>query len=414
LESLKARESDAQNIAAFDQAINAVSHQLTQDQASEANLPTSTVEPRYVVIDLGMKLIHPKKITNSGYVLGSDGFSNYVWFDGVVTTLQPKNAGDTLTVGDINESGKVVGLETSPSGGVHHSAYVATWDKGVSLPKLTALTQGVLPGRKPGIQDQTRGITLPQIANSPVAPEALNAAVATLPPQEDQPAGPAVLVAATQVIGNGPGGGYLWEMTPTLSMTGTFEGPYLLNIMLPGEPGISPWDVRFVDCINDGGSIGGTAIYKQSGPNDPIIAGPHGVVLMPLAIVREAIIGGGDFEPIMDNGLDDKAEIPIFCSAPPGTTNASTPESDGQGIFYIQMPGTIPAGVTLKCGDNRVTVQAAPVKGRPNLLRTGKLVLIEHGDPFRASDITTLQVGSPDGKGSPSLELQMFERTIVK
>ena len=135
---------------------------------------------------------------------------------------------------------------------------------------------------------------------------------------------------------------------------------------------------------------------------------------MPLAIVRESVIGGGDFEPIMDNGLDDRAMIPIFGSAPPGTPNASNPETDGQGIFYIQMPGSISASITLKCGDNRVTVQATPVRGRPNLLRTGKLVLIEHGDPFRASGITTIEAADRKDGGNPTLELQKYERTIVK
>jgi hypothetical protein len=70
-------------------------------------------------------------------------------------------------------------------------------------------------------------------------------------------------------------------------------------------------------------------------------------MLMPLAIVRETTPGSGAFGPIMDNGLDDNAEIPIFGSAPPGTPNASNPETDGQGIFYIQMPGSIPASITL-------------------------------------------------------------------
>jgi hypothetical protein len=135
-------------------------------------------------------------------------------------------------------------------------------------------------------------------------------------------------------------------------------------------------------------------------------------MLMPLAIVREGPPGSGDFEPIVDNGLDDNATIPIFRSAPPGTPNASTPETDGQGIFYVEMPGSIPASITLKCGNNRVTVQATPVKGRPNVLRTGKLVLIAHGDPFKASDITTIDAGTPNDGGT--LELQKYDRTIVK
>ena len=63
------------------------------------------------------------------------------------------------------------------------------------------------------------------------------------------------------------------------------------------------------------------------------------------------------------------------------------------------MPGSIPANITLKSGANKVTVRATPVKGRPNVLRTGKLVMIEHGDPFRASDITTIEAG-PQNDGA--------------
>jgi hypothetical protein len=416
LETLKSQESDAQNIAAFEQVINEVSEQLARDQSEEADKPSSTVEPRYVVIDLGTKMLHPKKITNSGYVLGCGESSYYFWFDGTAISLQPKNAGDMLTVDDIDESGTVVGSETGPgsSGGSHRSVNLAIWERGTNIPKLTLPSQSSLGSGKPSIQDQTRAMNLPQIANSPVAPQAVNAALAQLPPQDNQPAPAAPLVAATQVIGNGPGGGYLWEMTPTLSATKIFEGPFLINILLPGEPKISPWNVTSVASINDGGSIVGTAIYQPTGPNDPIAAGLHSVMLMPLAIVRETTPGSGDFEPIVDNGLDNNATIPIFGSAPPGTPNSSNPETDGQGIFYIQMPGSITASITLKCGNNRVTVEATPIKGRPNLLRTGKLVLIEHGDPFRASDITTIQVGSPSEGGNPTLELQKYERTIVK
>ncbi len=70
LEALKSQESDTQNIAAFDQVINLVREQLARAQSEEANKPSSPVEPRYVVIDLGTKMLHPKKIPNSGYVPG--------------------------------------------------------------------------------------------------------------------------------------------------------------------------------------------------------------------------------------------------------------------------------------------------------------------------------------------------------
>ena len=319
LDSLKAQESDSQNIAAFDKVINAVSHQLTQDQASEANLPTSTVEPRYVVIDLGTEMLNPKKITNSGYVLGSDESSYYVWFDGTATKLQPKHSGDRLAVIDINESGTVVGTETNPPDSEQHAVYQATWEKGVNPPALTPASPARPDGSPLRIQDQIRALNLPQNAGSPVVAQAVNAALAPLPPHDNQTPPADRLVPATQVIGNGPGGGYLWEMTPTLSATKTFEGPYLINMLLPGEPKTSPWTVTHVSSINDGGSVIGTAIYKPTGPNDPTAAGLHAVMLMPLAIVRETTPGSGDYEPIVDNGLDDNAAIPIFGSAPPGT-----------------------------------------------------------------------------------------------
>jgi len=222
-------------------------------------------------------------------------------------------------------------------------------------------------------------------------------------------------VKATEVIGNGSGGGYVWEMKLTRSATKTFEGPTLISDLLPGQPRTSPWRVISVASINDGGTIVGTAIYTPNGPNDPIAAGAHGVMLMPLAIVRETFPGSGNYGPIADNGLDDNASIPIFASAPPDTpaSEKSDPESDGQGVFYIEMPGSIPSSITLKCGSNSIAVQATPVKGRPNLLRTGKLVLIAHGDPFRAPDITTLEVGSSPEQENPSLELQKYSRTIV-
>lgn len=102
------------------------------------------------------------------------------------------------------------------------------------------------------------------------------------------PAQPAQLVEATQVIGNGSGGAYLWEMRRTRSEAKTFNGPRLINYLLPGEPTISPWNVISVASINDGGCIVGTATYRSTSPTDPIAAGPHGVMLMPLAIVRES------------------------------------------------------------------------------------------------------------------------------
>jgi hypothetical protein len=418
LDTLKSQEKDAENITAFDQVIRSVSQELARHQAYEADKPLSDIIPRYPVIDLGTNLLHPIKITNSGYVLGRNNSTYYVWFDGTATVLQPKNTGDVLTVQDIDESGTVVGTEAVrvQHGEPRHAISLATWEKGANPPKLTPISLAALSARKSAPQDLARALNLPQPANSTVMPVAVNTAVSLLPAQEGPPVQPAMLVTATEVIGNGAGGGYVWEMTPTLSAAKTFDGPTLINDLLPGEPKTSPWKVTSVASINDGGAIVGTATYTPTGPNDPTAAGPHGVMLMPLAIVRETTPGSGDYEPIADNGLDDNATIPIFASAPPNTpaSEKSDPESDGQGIFYIQMPGSVAASITLKSGRNTVTVQATPVNGRPNLLRTGKLVLIEHGDPFKASDITTLQVGSPGDGRNPTLELQKYERTIVK
>jgi hypothetical protein len=88
-----------------------------------------------------------------------------------------------------------------------------------------------------------------------------------------------------------------------------------------------------------------------------------------------------------------------------------TPATDGQGIFYIEMAGTIPTKITLSSGSANKMVFAVPVKGHPNLLRTGKLVLIAHGDPFRSPDITTFEM-PPRGQDS-ALELKMYGRTTV-
>jgi len=234
---------------------------------------------------------------------------------------------------------------------------------------------------------------------------------------------PAQWVKATQVVGNGPGGGYLWEMQATRSQEKIFNPPILINDLLPKDSGSSPWKVISVSSINDGGAIAGVAIYSPRGALDSIATGRHGVLLLPLAIVRETTPGSGDFEPIRHNGLDDEAVLPIYgtesgkekgdkrlgflrwpCDAP-----VSTPATDGQGIFYIQLSGMAAASVTLANGDRHVTVQAMPVEGRPDLLRTGKLVLIEPGDPFRSSDITCMEIGP-----APSLKLQMYGQTVVR
>ena len=282
-----------------------------------ATTPSSQVTPRYVVIDLGTDMIYPRKITNSGYVLGDNHKSSfYVWVDGVVKELKPKKPGDVLTVDDINEAGVVEGSETKPTplGTKNGNAYHAAWSKDANQPRLTTAVPAPEAKVESIIQQQLREMVLPQSTTlPPVTPQCSNAAVVLYP---DQSSGaiimPAQLVAATQVIGNGSDGPYLWEMKPSRSGSSAFEGPRPINYMLPDGPKVSPWKVTYVASINDGGTIVGTALYRPTGPKDPIAAGLHGVMLMPLAIVRETTPGSGDYEPITDNGLNDNAILPIY------------------------------------------------------------------------------------------------------
>lgn len=74
-----------------------------------------------------------------------------------------------------------------------------------------------------------------------------------------------------------------------------------------------------------------------------------------------------------------------------GNVTPETPTTNGQGVFYVQIKGFQDATpVKLKVGGSEATVQAMPVPNASNLLRTGKLALLETGDPFAAGDITTL------------------------
>lgn len=407
-EGLKAEEKDPQNIAAFARAIDLATNELTEHRSSDEDTWPSKETPRYVVIDLGTNLLHPKKVTNSGYVLGYNNSNYYVWCNGVETALQPKFAGDVISVDDIDETGTAVGTEkgAGPTGEFHGSVSAAIWEKGSSAPRLATASTSA----SGSVQTQLGSLKLPQIPNSQVVPLAMNASIAPWPSDDKPISQLARLVSAMQVIGNGPAGGYLWEMTPNPSAEKIFEGPVPINDLLPGYPTPSPWNVTSVASINDGGAIVGTAIYKPTDSTDKIAAGAHGAMLVPLAIVRETTPGSGDFEPIVDNGLDDHATLPTFASELSVEPNMphSNPETDGQGIFYIQMPGTVPTDITLTSGSKTITVQATPVRGWPNLLRTGKLVLIVPGDPFRAPDIATLEAG---GSG---VQLQEYKRTIVK
>jgi len=96
-----------------------------------------------------------------------------------------------------------------------------------------------------------------------------------------------------------------------------------------------------------------------------------------------------------------------------GDVTPSTPETNGQCVFYVQFPGSAATSITLASGSNSVTTTASPVTGQPNLLRTGKLVLLTPNDPFTATDITTLTVSPPSGGGNPTVSLQMYGQTVV-
>jgi hypothetical protein len=343
---------------------------VMQGVAATPSFASST--PRYVVIDLGTSLLCPEKVTNSGMVLGSDGRSSrYAWSNGNLSSLPAKPA------------------------------------------------KNGTPNGKPRWSRKA----LPQVRGAWVEPCGANNAVKLLRALAGPSAMPAQWVEATQVVGNGPGGGYLWEMQASRSMEKVFNRPIAINDLLPKDSGRSSWKVISVSSINDGGAIAGTAIYSPRGSLDPIVAGRHGVLLLPLAIVRETTPGSGDFEPIRHNGLDDEAVLPIYGTESgkgkgekrfgflrwPCDEPVSTPATDGQGIFYVQLSGMAAASVTLANGDRQVTVQAVPVEGKPDLLRTGKLVLIEPGDPFRSSGITCMEVGP-----ALTLELQMYGQTVVR
>jgi hypothetical protein len=103
----------------------------------------------------------------------------------------------------------------------------------------------------------------------------------------------------------------------------------------------------------------------------------------------------------------------VNCQVTIGDITPSTPSTDGEGVFYVQFPGSTATSITLVSGSNSVTTTASPVTGQPNLLRTGKLLLLSPGDSFSGSGITTLTVAPPSGGGSPTVQLQMYGQTIV-
>ncbi len=512
-------------------------------------------DPRYVVIDLGPQIIWPVKISDANVVLGHDEKDNwYTWSDGTLSPLQGPH------------------VPTSPA---------------------------------PAIRD----LKLPQPQGASILPLKK---VQNVPSLWDRKRVPAAQQSTTQVVGNGPDGAYLWEREHASDKT--FHRLVSINLLVPQDSVGVPWNITSVADMNNGGAMVGSAIYTRTGPTDPISPGPHGVLILPMAIVRETTPGSGDFTPMMDNGLDNNSFLPIYATesgagksetvksdafsagiygdlkgpiratmiftfktrfdksdtgtlsqtaggsdvfedksshvrvelhpwdaaptnsdslnlllsdpkldingdsyllqqvapnsnkyegvpsplavvlkaplAPnaintigfgmegafetltetavnshvfkaadgmtititkyttsPGgkmtlrisgapLTNAwlqftlqetsatslqysnfrriitdvpvSTPATDGQGIFYIEMTGTRPMKVTVASGDSHTTVEAKPVRGRPHLLRTGKLVMIRNGDPFRARSITTIESAGSE------IDLLMAGQTIVK
>jgi hypothetical protein len=525
--------------------------------------PDSEIAPRFVVIDLGPQMPFPVQVSDDNVVRGHDkGLAWYSWSAGVVAPLGAKK------------------LRARPA-------------------------------------ESLSGLKLPQAPGANIVPLAK---LVNVPLLRDQKGVSAKLATEAEVVGNGSGSAFLWVKGADRRSSDAFDGPIPINLLVPHDKNAVAWNITQITDINNGGTMVGTGVHTSNGPNDPIAAGPHGVMVQPMAVVREDPPGSGNFGPITDNGLDDNARLPIYAtesgkglaetdkhddfsaaiygdiagptratliftlktrfdqtdtgtlsetaagsgifedrathvraemnpltplmppenallnllvtdpklnisgdshllqqaapnsskyndtglpvdvilSAPLSTraTNTvtlqmsseiagmiitpltetavnsrvfkgpgmisvgitdylaspggsmhvavtagafekipiqlslketadnslqysnyirvisdepvSTPATDGQGIFYLELAGSRPTKVTIATGASHVTVEALPVKGRPNLLRTGKLVLIEKGDPFRAPDITTIEAGDGD------IDFQVEGQTVVK
>jgi hypothetical protein len=94
--------------------------------------------PRYAVIDLGTSLAYPMKVTSSGYVLGQSYYVsiNYVWHNGTNVMLQPNSSADSVQATDVDNNGRVVGLEITMNNNNH--SQLATWAPGSSTASLTS------------------------------------------------------------------------------------------------------------------------------------------------------------------------------------------------------------------------------------------------------------------------------------
>jgi len=93
-----------------------------------------------------------------------------------------------------------------------------------------------------------------------------------------------------------------------------------------------------------------------------------------------------------------------------GDITPSTPATDGQGIFYIQMPGTTATDIHLQSGSTDVTATASPVSGLTGVLRTAKLALLAPGDTFSGSGITTVSMATST---AAKLTVQLYGQTIA-
>jgi hypothetical protein len=144
-------------------------------------------------------------------------------------------------------------------------------------------------------------------------------------------------VPATQVVGECFAGSCIWNMIPSTNSPPTFGNPQKLDTLVPGYGTTNaPWSGITPASINDSGAIVGTATYTPQGTNDTTPSGSHGVMLLPVAFVRETPIGSGTFTPIKDNGLDDKAQLPMYHPDMAASMNTDVSWSGGY-VFTAQL-----------------------------------------------------------------------------
>ncbi|HEY0257728.1 MAG TPA: hypothetical protein VGC39_09820, partial [Candidatus Methylacidiphilales bacterium] len=103
--------------------------------------------------------------------------------------------------------------------------------------------------------DGTNSVTLPQPSGVLLAPAGVNGASATVVNGASTNT-----VSATQIVGNGTGGAYLWEMVPSTNSVKTFNPPVNLNSLLAPSSGYS---VNYAASINDSGAMA-ASVFKSS------------------------------------------------------------------------------------------------------------------------------------------------------